>query len=307
MSPRVAVPSYLITAARERRARFVARENDLAAELTQYYASMLGGFRTDLRKYFDQFFLLSTDPEKPDPVWDFISAKRAGIPDRLADDFEQVISDAESDAADELGSALVDSYDEGRDEAMYLLGLVGLTLADVPSLDPEAVATAIEDNGIDGEAWGERLTAWTETYADKFRKGVKGAMVLGATFAATADVFDRLADQLVGRVVGLGQNELYRADALGSAEIMAPLTAKGAIKEVWVSRGDSLVCPFCQSLHLTITALRPEDDSHANCRCIKVPWVAEYPQNAAFSARYFDAFQRSGSPYVTKAPYFKNQ
>jgi hypothetical protein len=270
MSKQVTVPDEVRALALERRDRFLARENSLGLDLQQRYAAGLVSYRTILNQQFMRYFSLNLNSDTGEPEWDLTTATRAGLVDSLSEQFDEVIAASEDEASTVLADALVDSYNEGYDEGRYLLALAGIDIDALDDgLDPEEVAQTLIDNGVDEVSWAERLTAWSQTYSDKFRGALKAAAVTGATFSETLEMFDLMAAQLVNRVVGLAQNELFRADALGSAAVIAYLGPDA--KEVWLTREDGLVCAFCASLNRRVTTLRPEDDSHTNCRCMKVP------------------------------------
>jgi hypothetical protein len=264
------VPDAVRALALERRDRFLARENGLGQDLQQQYAAGLMSYRAVLNQQFMRYFSLNLNGDTGEPQWDLTTATRAGLIDSLTDQFDETVSSVEEEANDLLAQTLVDSYNEGYDEGRYLLALAGIDIDALDAgLDPEEVAQTLIDNGVDEVSWADRLTAWSDTYGDKFRTALKAAAVTEATFSETMEMFDLIAAQLINRVVGLAQNELFRADALGSAAAFAYLGPDG--QQVWLTREDGLVCAFCASLNRRVTMLQPETDSHTNCRCMKVP------------------------------------
>lgn len=116
----------------------------------------------------------------------------------------------------------------------------------------------------------DRARRWAGDVRLKHRTGLRSLIASEATLPATMEWFDGIAAFLNQRVSSLAVNEIHRAFELGQSAAMAQFTNL-IIGEVWVTRNDLTVCPFCRSLHMTVTTLKPIEDSHPGCRCFKIP------------------------------------
>jgi hypothetical protein len=152
---------------------------------------------------------------------------------------------------------------------MLALGGVPIT-PDAPSRD--MTRRALLAAGVAGLAFPDRLNVWTNDARQKWGSMLRADVARGAELGETVDHLILTGEGLMGRVLGLSQNELHRGYLLGT-DLAFAQHERYIGGSIWVTRNDPLVCELCISKHMTLTEDIPIEDSHPNCRCVKVPWL----------------------------------
>ncbi len=281
-------PALLRQAAGTRLQLYGEHEFDLTQQIRDSYREPLTSYREMLQAYFLSRFGDNLAPPKrladgtidptwtPEATWDLARAARLGTLDELTGSFDDLI-DAIHDPLDDLfDEELADGYEESYDLGLWSLYLGGIdsTKADPPP-DRSRIKRVLMAAGIAGLGYPQRLGAWGADVKGRYRSRMRGLIASGATGMETLDAFDQVTQTYVGRVEGLGQNELFRAYSVGAADAVAPYK-QDLEGEVWLTREDGAVCPICAAKHLTITDDQPIANSHPGCRCRKVPIPLNY-------------------------------
>lgn len=281
-------PVLLQRAVSEQLQIFGEQAFDLTGEIRDTYREPLTRYRDRLLSYFFGNFYGSIraprprrdgtyDPNQgPEQIWDLLRARELKAEATLAGEFSDVLRDTEASMQDVLDEHLVEGYEESYDLGLWMLYLGGIdsTIAKAPP-DRSAIKVALIAAGIGGLGYPTRLRAWRADTESRYQRRLRGLIASGATGQETMDAFDSLATTFVGRIEGLGQNELFRAYTVGAETATAAFTDK-LEGEVWITRGDTLVCPICAEKNLTITTQQPIRDSHPGCRCRKAPIPLNY-------------------------------
>ena len=257
------LPGLLRQAAHERSVRFRQREQDFGEEIRDFYRPLVSDYRERLDGYFRSKF-----PE----TWEPLRARELGAFQYLSQSFDDLVDAAAEDVEDLFDEELTDGYDDGYLGALWLLRIGGLDVsgADVDEHDDETLKALLLAAGIAGIAYPQRLQAWHTDVKSRFSQMLRAAMAGGMSGSDTLGLYDAVTTTYVGRVEGLGRNELHRAYTVGAATATEPYRSQLA-GEVWLTRRDPDVCPTCRALELTITDAQPIRDTHPGCRCWKVP------------------------------------
>jgi hypothetical protein len=268
--------------------------------LADHHADTFEQYRRDLEAAFFAYSELpepaTFDPRDPPPVierqWNPLAFHRQGQAETL-ESFAAMMDVLREVDADDFRETLDEAADEGYARELWMLSLAGMDTEGLVDFVPDDWEATLRDGSVEGQDWESRLQTWNATTTDKMRRWLTATALAGGVWAATREGYTRLMQQHTGRVAGLFANETFRAFTAGA--MVGLETARRelgvVIGEIWLCRTDAsgrpdpLVCPVCKPLHMTVTTLRPIDDTHPGCRCLKVPVPAEYrPTAVPYSA-----------------------
>lgn len=282
------VPVLLERAAGEQLQIFGAQEFALTSAVRDTYREPMTRYRERLQGYFLGNYYDNVrrpkaradgtfDPnDGPEPIWDIVRAKQLRSEDVLAGEFDDLIDETGTEVGDLFDEELTDGYEESYDLGLWMLYLGGIdSTTAAPPPERSGIKRALLLAGLAGIGYPTRLGAWGADTKGRYRQRLRGLIASGATVGETLDAYDMLAETHVGRVEGLGQNELYRAYGVGQTAAVSQFT-KQVDGEVWLTRGDAVVCPICRAKNMTITVEQPITHSHPGCRCRKVPIPLNY-------------------------------
>lgn len=263
MTTDLGLPQLLLDAADERRAAFHDQEKDLSAQVREYYRLLFLAFRGQVERTFLQQGAQDITPSG-DPVWDSVRAFGRGYVDDLVTNFDEMILAAAEPVEEMFDEELAEGYEEGHDRALWLLALNGIEVEAGEIPDRTALKNALILAGVFGIGYPARLQAWHNDIRSRFAQQVRASVLQGASLADTLDTVAALGNTYVGRVEGLGLNELHRAWTVGGFQATQPYRDQ-LVGEVWLTRRDGLVCPICRAKELTVTDAQPIQDSHPGC------------------------------------------
>lgn len=231
--------------------------SDKIAEAVQAWSQ---GYLYHINNAFYRYFI---------NTWDLPTARLYRIDRSLIDTGDSMLDTLEDDLGDDYQEATEDGYREGFIFGLWDIYRTGASdeLPDVP--DEEGVSAAVAAGALGGVLIADRLSRWIGDAKLKLRTAVKMSMVRNMTLDESGDMFDTLAAQTFSRLDLLGEGELQRTFHQGQeAALKATFGAdyaKVLLGEMWLTRGDTKVCPFCFALNKTITKLVPVEDSHPGC------------------------------------------
>jgi hypothetical protein len=283
------VPAHLRDAARETLEALEQLIQARGQALANHHADTFEEYRRDLESAFLTYSFLPEptpfDPSEPPPLiqrqWNPLTFHRQGQAEAL-ESFAAMMDVLQEVDADDFRETLDDAADEGYARELWMLQLAGMDTEALADFVPGDWDATLRDSAYAGQDWETRLTAWNTSTTDKMRRWLTALALAGGVWAETSENYARLMRQHTGHVAGLLANETFRAFTTGAmvGVAVAERALGVAIPEVWLCRTDAtgrpdpLVCPVCKPLHMTVTTLRPVDDTHPGCRCIKVPLPA---------------------------------
>lgn len=241
-------------------------------------------FRDKLRRFFLGHFVLTRQAELPSvQTWDPLTTQRDGTLRQLVTEFRDDVAAAAEDDDQLIEEDLDGAMVEGHNRELWLLAMGGLPAWNYDALPEEDVRLdMLLAAGVAGVSWRTRLDRWQDLTDRRGAQWLRASVVGGRSLDETEQGLDATERQFSTRVTGLYENELWRAHLLGARLARELVQREFALEEVWLAREsrpgvlDPLVCPICEALHLTVTALEPVTDSHPGCRCRKVPVPAGY-------------------------------
>ena len=262
---------------------------DLKKQFTAYHDDLFRSYTDTIKREFLRYLVPG-----PEPRWDAQAAIRAGVPDELADSFEELTAALTDTDEDTFEEELDDALEEGFDQELWLLALGGLPAEQyAEELPPaEGRSAILLAAGVGGLSWAARMQTHRYEVDAKMRQWLKATIAGGRPLDETLGGVDHLTRRFDTRLIGLFDNEHYRAHGLGAEMALGAARQDYEIVEVWVARTnpdgslDRLVCPVCEALHLTVTAAQPVTDSHPACRCRKVPVPAGYQETPVTYAEF---------------------
>lgn len=270
-------PALLIQGASERAIEFEEQETDLERQIRDYYRELLMEYRGMLDRTFLQNFYANLNAAK-ESMWDPTTALQLGLIDQLTDSFNDLIDSAAEPMDELLDDELVEGYEQSHDRTLWLLYLGGIDTRDADAPPGfSAIKAALIGAGVAGVGYSQRLGIWNSEVKSRFSQQLRASIVGGRTGRDTLDTYDALTTSYVGRVEGLGKNELHRAYTVGAAAATEPYQGE-LFGEVWLTKRDPAVCSICAAKELTITDDQPITHSHPGCRCWKVPIPIDYRQ-----------------------------
>ena len=283
------VPAHLRDAARETLEALEQLMQVRGRALANHHADTFEQYRNELEAAFLRYSEIPTpapfDPRETPPTfqrqWNPIAFRRQGQAEVL-ESFAAMMDVLREVDADDFRETLDDAADEGYARELWMLQLAGIDTEALADFGPDDWEATLRDNAVDQQDWESRLAVWNGSTTNKMRRWLVALAVAGGAWGDTVGGYARLMQQHTGRVSGLFSNETFRAFTTGAMVGLASASRMlgTEIPEVWLCRSDAtgrpdpLVCPVCKPLHMTVTTLRPIDDTHPGCRCIKVPLPA---------------------------------
>lgn len=269
----MAAPTELISAIQQRVEWFEGQETALGRAIAEIYRALYDDLSARLERFAMTTFRLAN--AEGVPVWDLQLAKQTDAEAELTNELNVMVDEAEQQVQAVLEDELPTAYLEGYMTGLWELNLAGMGLDELgpendPDLSSEMVLGLIVAAGIAGLSFMERLQNWSETFKDKFGQWLHAQIVGERPLPETFEGLGSIASGLSGSVGGLGENELFLANTLGTnnAHLRYANFLQG---EMWLTRQDILVCALCAERQGEITMEQPGYDSHNHCRCRKVP------------------------------------
>lgn len=254
----------------ERYNRYQRAEFDLSRGIRDFFALLFPSYRDELDRYFWQYFRTYENPDGK-PTWNLVKAHQLGTFDDLSGQFDELLDATTAEVGGLLTDGLVDGYHDGFDLGLWTMYQDGVDVnpEDVPP-DDTYIKSLLLAAGFGSFTYRMRAKAWQGVTQSKFSQWLRGMVASESTLDETLGGLDGITTTYLGRLLGLGGDELYQAYNAGASAAFKryPNWVSG---EVWVTAQDERVCTICRPRHLTITNLLPIVDSHPNCRCVKVP------------------------------------
>lgn len=243
------------------------REWAAGERINRFYRDLSQGYKQTLESAFFRYFVYPLDSQ---PHWDAVSALRSDVTGTLDEAFQSATDDVLEATDETADEELEESYLQGWYFGLWDVYQAGTDVNGTEPPESAAIGLSMAAAAIGGLSVLDRARRWIDESRAKHSTGIRGIIQNEATLPDTIMWFDGISSVLNNRVSGLVVNEMHRMFERGQADAVA-LFGGLVIGDVWVTRDDARVCPRCAELHMTITTLRPIEDTHPSCRCFKIP------------------------------------